>query len=112
MTEDVAVSELVPHPQNPRRGNLAAIVASIRSNGWFGVLVAQRSTRYVLAGNHRLAAAIELGYATVPVQWLDCDDRTALRILLADNRTSDLARYSDDLDAHRQFQSILKLSPR
>jgi hypothetical protein len=98
MTEDVPVADLIPHPQNPRRGNVAAIVASIRANGWFGVLVVQRSTRYVLAGNHRLAAAVELGIEAEPVQWIDCDDRTALRILLADNRTSDLAHYSDDLD--------------
>ena len=95
--EDVAVDNLMRHPANPREGDIGAIAESIRLNGWFGTIVAQRSTRHVLAGNHRLEAARLLGFETVPVFWVDVDDTTARRMLLADNRTSDLALY--DIDA-------------
>lgn len=90
-----SVDELVPHPENPRFGDVGAIVVSIQTNGWFGTLVAQCSTGHVLAGNHRLQAAKLSGLDKVPVHWVDVDDATALRILLADNRTSDLAANDD-----------------
>jgi hypothetical protein len=93
MIEDVNVADLIRHPLNPREGDVGAIAESIQMNGWFGTVVAQRSTGYVLAGNHRLEAARLLGFASVPVYWVDCDESTAKRILLADNRTSDLASY-------------------
>lgn len=90
-----ALAELTPHPSNPRQGDVGAIVQSIEANGWVGSLVAQCSTGYVLAGNHRLQAAGHLGFDKVPVHWVDVDDETALRILLADNRTADLATYDE-----------------
>lgn len=95
-TEPVNPRDLTPHPRNPRRGVIPAIVDSIRANGWYGTIVAQASTRHVLAGNHRLQAALELELPEVPVTWIDVDDETALRILLADNRTSDLATFDSD----------------
>lgn len=89
--EHVDVHSLELHPANPRVGDLDAIRESIRSNGFFGALVVQRSTRRVCAGNHRLQAAIAEGVSTVPVLWVDVDDEAAERILLADNRTAELA---------------------
>lgn len=85
------------HPDNPRQGDVGAIIQSIETNGWYGTLVAQVSTGNVLAGNHRLQAAIHCGLDRVPVHWVDVDDETATRILIADNRTSDLARNDDDV---------------
>jgi hypothetical protein len=92
---NTALAELKPHPDNPRQGDVGNIAQSIKQNGWYGTIVAQRSTGYVLAGNHRLLAAKELGIDTVPVYWVDVDDEQAHRILLADNRASDLATYDD-----------------
>lgn len=91
----VPVAELSPHPENPRKGDLSTIIESIKANGWYGALVAQRSTRFVLAGNHRLFAAQALDMQQVPVYWVDVDDATARRIMLADNRAADLATYDD-----------------
>lgn len=91
------VSELKKHPQNPRRGDVPAIKASIRRNGFFGEVIAQKSTGYILAGNHRFDAAIESGAKEIPVCWVDCDERIAIKILLADNRTADLGHYNDAL---------------
>ena len=90
-----AVGDLTLHPDNPRQGDVGAIAESIQANGFVGSLVAQCSTGRVLAGNHRLQAAIHLGFDRVPVHWVDVDDETAKRILLADNRTADLASYDD-----------------
>lgn len=90
-----SVHLLTPHPDNPRHGDVAVIGESVRENGFYGVLIVQRSTGHVLAGTHRLLAAREQGLTTVPVVWLDVDDDRARRILLADNRSSDLATYDE-----------------
>lgn len=84
------------HPKNPRRGDTEAIRDSIDANGWYGAVVAQRSTGNILAGNHRYRAAVRAGAEEIPVLWLDVDDERACRILLADNRTNDLAGYDDE----------------
>jgi ParB-like chromosome segregation protein Spo0J len=41
-------------------------------------------------------AARHTGIERVPVYWVDVDDATARRILLADNRTAELATYDND----------------
>lgn len=92
----VPIVSLQAHPDNPRRGNIEAIAASIKEHGFTTTLLVQRSTRRVLVGNHRLRAAQGLGLTMVPVRFIDCDDAQALRILLADNRASDVAGYDDE----------------
>lgn len=94
--ESVALDSLRPHPNNPRNGDTEAIQESLRVNGQFKpIVVADDGT--ILAGNHTYAAAAELGWDTIsvvrlPVQY---DSEAATRIMLADNRTSDLGRYDD-----------------
>ena len=90
------IDELVEHPDNPRRGNEAAIDASMEAHGFYGAVVVQASTRRILAGNHRTRVARRRGETTVPVLLLDVDDDQARRVLLVDNRTNDLAVYDDD----------------
>lgn len=104
--EYVSVNNLFLHPDNPRQGDIGAIATSIQRNGWYGTIVAQKETNRVLVGNHRLQAAVELGFSEVPVHWVDVDDVTARRILLADNRSSDLATYNEtDLAALLKTQA-------
>jgi ParB-like chromosome segregation protein Spo0J len=93
--EYVNIDSLEVHPENPRQGDIGAISTSIAENGWFGTIVAQISSRRVLAGNHRLQAARIAGLATLPVFWVDCDDTQARKILIADNRMSDLASWDE-----------------
>ncbi len=93
--EIVPIAKLKQHPRNPRHGDLGAISQSIDRNGFYGAVIVQKSTGYILAGNHRLKAAEENGIGGVPVIWVDVDDERALRILLADNRTNDLAGYDN-----------------
>lgn len=94
-SEIVPVDRLSRHPRNPRRGNTELIRESIDANGFYGAIVAQRSTGHILVGNHRYDAATAEGATEVPVIWLDVDDDRARRILLADNRTNDLAGYDE-----------------
>jgi len=114
------IDSLLRHPDNPRLGDVDAIKESIRVNGWHGVVVTQKSTGYVLVGNHRTDAAEELAHgnfypwpdqsneeferekarwkaelASLPVHVVDVDDETAIRIMLADNKTADRATYDD-----------------
>ena len=93
--EVVPIERLTPHPKNPRRGDVGAIGKSIAKNGFYGAVVAQTSTGHILAGNHRYEAAKREGATEVPVLWIDVDDKTARRILLADNKTNDEAGYDD-----------------
>ena len=88
--EMVAIERLIPAPYNPNAGDFGAIHESIEANGFFGALVVSRRTRHVLAGNHRLAVALKMGYESLPVTWVDVDLDGEKRILLADNRTSRL----------------------
>lgn len=92
----VPVAQLTPHPANPRKGDVGAIARSVQANGFYGAVVAQRSTGYILAGNHRWQAARQEGLQRVPVIWLDCSDDEARRILLADNKTNDQAGYDQE----------------
>lgn len=93
--ETVPIGTLKHHPKNPRKGDVKSITESIEHNGFYGVVVAQKSTGYVLAGNHRMMAAKAAGLNSIPVAYVDVDDATALKILLADNRTNDLATYDN-----------------
>ena len=60
-TTTVSIRKLKQHPKNPRRGNVKAIRASIDVHGFYGAIVAQRSTGHILAGNHRCIAAKRTG---------------------------------------------------
>ena len=91
--ECVPTDSLIPHPDNPRRGNVEAIKESLERNGQYRPIVANRPTREVLGGNHTLRAAVELGWAVIAATFVDVDPEQAKRILLVDSRTNDLAGY-------------------
>jgi len=95
--ELVDVEKLEPHPKNPNEGNIDSIRASIRENGWYGYIVVQRSRNRILAGEHSWRAARLEGFEEIPVVFVDVDDETALRILLADNETAAKAERDQDL---------------
>lgn len=91
------LADLTPYPGNPRRGNVAAIAESLESNGQYRPIVVQKSTNVILAGNHTAEAAESLGWTTIHAVFVDVDDEQAKTIMLADNRTSDLAEYDETL---------------
>jgi hypothetical protein len=87
------IDDIQPHPRNPRQGDVGALHESVEANGFYGTVIVQKATGFIVAGNHRWLVAKQRGADKIPVTWVDVDDDTALRILLVDNRTNDLASY-------------------
>ncbi|NBW22500.1 MAG: DNA modification methylase, partial [Caulobacteraceae bacterium] len=90
-----AVDKLRLLPGNPRRGNVEAVKRSLAAFGQRKPIVARRSDRVVIAGNHTLQAAQALGWTEVAVVWVDDDDTTSKAFALADNRTAELGDYDE-----------------
>lgn len=91
------LDDLKEYPNNARRGDVSVLVESLKINGQYRPIVVQKSTKFVLAGNHLLRAAKILGWDQVDAVVIDVDDQKALKIVLADNRTADLGDYNTDL---------------
>jgi len=97
MIESVPVGVLRPHPRNPRRGDIRLIAGSLSRNGQYRPILVQRSSNVILAGHHTWQAAQLLGWTHIAVLPIDVDDDAALRLLLMDNRSSDVADYDPGL---------------
>jgi ParB family chromosome partitioning protein len=87
------VEELIPLENNPRRGNVEAILASYSEFGQVKPIVVRPNddgTFTVIAGNHQLEAAKKLGWTHIAAVQFDADDSRAIAFALADNRTMEL----------------------
>lgn len=91
----VLATKVSEHPDNPRQGQVDRIAESIVANGVYKPIIVQKSTGYILSGNHTYRAMIQAGASKVPVVWVDVDEAQAKAILLADNRTSELGGYDE-----------------
>jgi DNA modification methylase len=93
----IPIDSVELHPSNPRRGDVAAVAASLARFGQQKPVVVQRSTGYVVAGNHVVRAALSLGWTEIAANVEDLDDASAIAFMIADNRTADLGGYDDTL---------------
>lgn len=96
------VADLRTYHRNPRQGDTTAIADSLRVNGQYKPVVVNRGTHTgrpaeVLAGNHTLKAARDIGWDDLAVVWVDVDEDQAARIVAVDNRTGDLGGYDERL---------------
>jgi DNA modification methylase len=91
----VPIGDLRTLEGNPRRGDVAAVARSLKRFGQRKPIVARHADGVVVAGNHTLAAALELGWTEIAVSWVDDDDATAKAYALADNRTSALGSFDE-----------------
>jgi DNA modification methylase len=116
VVEEVALDELRPDPANPRRigdDELDALERSLRQFGFVQPVLARREDRTVIGGHQRLVAARRLGYATVPVSWLDLSVDQARVLGLALNKISGtwddqlLARLLGELQADAEVDLTL-----
>ncbi|CAB4156369.1 ParB/Sulfiredoxin [uncultured Caudovirales phage] len=97
--ETVSVNEILTHPLNPREGDIGQIIESLSTMGQYRPIVVNKATKHCVSGNHTLQAAVQLGWEKIAVHWIDVDDIEEIKILIVDNRTSDLATYdSGDLN--------------
>jgi hypothetical protein len=122
-TEDVALGDLRPFPGNARRGDPAVILQSLVRTGQFRSLIVRDTgdALVVLAGNHTLQALLAHGpgpcgmTTTVDGQELPCalcngeewqpvarceivtcDDATATRINLVDNKAAQAGGWDEE----------------
>lgn len=97
-TREIPLDELSRYPGNPRRGDVEAIRASLRRHGQYRSLVVRDTgdALVVLAGNHTRDALKAEGYATGRCEVITCDDDTARRINLADNKLAELGYYDEE----------------
>jgi hypothetical protein len=86
----VPIETVSQHPQNPNNGDVEVVADSILAHGFYNPVVVQKSTGRIVAGNTRYAALLSLGETQIPVVSVDISDEQALRILIVDNRTSEL----------------------
>ena len=92
----VDIDSVEAHPKNVRQGDIGAISESLKAHGQYRPIVVDKRTSRILAGNHTWKAAKALGWQQINAGFIETkDDDEALRILLADNRTTDLASYDD-----------------
>lgn len=87
----VSIDAVERHPRNYNQGDVEAIEESIEVNGMYRPVIAQKSTGYILAGNHTWETLAGQGAQRVPVIYLDVSDKEAYRIMITDNRTAALA---------------------
>jgi len=107
------VADLHELPGNPRRGDVEAVRRSYEAFGQRKPIVARKDADgrcVVVAGNHQLKAARELGWEQIAVVWADdLTDNEAKAFALADNRVADLGSY-DDADLLAMLQDADDLS--
>jgi ParB-like chromosome segregation protein Spo0J len=106
--ETVKVADLSNDPANARKHgekNIATIVASLRRFGQQKPIVVD-SSGVVRAGNGTLEAARQLGWDTIQIVRTELKSSDAIAYAIADNRTSELAEWDDDILA-AQLQGLL-----
>lgn len=97
-TKYLPLASLVPDARNPRRHdrrNLDAILVNLRKYGQYAPLVIQAGTMRVVVGNGRLVAMLELGWDKADCLVKEMTDAEADGLVIADNRTAELATWDD-----------------
>jgi ParB-like chromosome segregation protein Spo0J len=95
----VVIEKLQANPRNPRLHpdeQIKRLAASLRRDGQTKPLLARKANHMLIAGHGVHRAALQLGWTTLQVRLLDVDQPTADRIMLADNRFSDLSSNDND----------------
>lgn len=100
-TRMVPLADLEPFPGNARRGNRAKLLESLEANGQYRSLIVRDtgSGLVVLAGNNTMDALEARGDEQARCEIVRCDDQTALRVNLVDNKANDEATYDDQARA-------------
>jgi ParB-like chromosome segregation protein Spo0J len=110
--ERIAIADLSFDPANARKHgerNLAAITASLRRFGQQTPIVIDKSN-VVRKGNGTLQAAIAMGWDSIDCIRTELTSSDAIAYAIADNRTSELAEWDDDVLA-AQLNGLLADDP-
>ena len=93
--ENVPINDIKPHESNPRIGNVDLIAESLGKYGQYRSIIVNRRNGKIIAGHHTWLAARKLGWENISVAWVDVDDETHVRLMLIDNKSSDIGDYDD-----------------
>lgn len=118
--QEIAITAVKPHPQNPRLGDFQSedgfqdLIKSIEEKGILTPLIVNstqsedgREREYViLAGHRRHAAAVDLGFTSLPALVHDLSDDAAFDLLMLENLNR------DDLDPLEECRVIAELKAR
>lgn len=86
------IDSVEPHPENYNNGDVDEIATSIQKIGMYGPIKVQRSTGYIVAGNHTWMACKMLNATQVPIVYADLDDEEAISVLVRDNELARAAK--------------------
>ena len=92
----VKITDLKPHPRNPRihpESAITKLVKSVQEFGWTNPILVSKDG-YILAGHARLKAAEKAGLKEVPVIYLSLAGDKALAYMIADNKLQDETDWS------------------
>ena len=95
-SEKVSIDTIKTYPNNPRRGNVSLIKESLTEYGQYKPITVNLATNQILVGNHTYQAAVELGWKEIEVTYVNVDDKTAAKIVLIDNKATDLGKYDNE----------------
>jgi len=111
--EVVPIDSVRPHPKNTRRHpheQLELLKNSLREFGQYRPIVVHAGTDYILAGNGVYEAARQLGWETIRIVRVECDETHALAILMADNRLAELSWWDyESMAAIPEIQPVLEM---
>lgn len=96
------IAHLTPDPRNARlhpERNMEAIRDSLAQYGQVKTIVVLKSTMTVIAGNGTMEAAKQLGWTEIAANIVDMTEVEATGFGLADNRTSELAKWDFEVVA-------------
>jgi hypothetical protein len=88
------VIELRPNPRNPNKHpetQIESLMASLRRDGQTRPLLARKANSMLIAGHGVHTAMRRLGWVECQVMMWDCDEKTAHRVMLADEKLSSLS---------------------
>lgn len=97
--ERVKISRLKRHPENPRKGNVDVVAESLQAHGQYKPIIVNTLAPLadtIVAGHHTMEAAEQLGWEEISVLWVAVDEDEHKRIMLVDNRASDLGSYENE----------------
>jgi len=105
--EYVKLDEIHPNDYNPNRQSdhdFELLQRSIREDGFTQPVIAHRTTREIVDGEHRWRAAFSIGMETIPVVFVDMDKEQMRISTLRHNR----ARGSEDVELSAQVLRDLR----
>lgn len=94
---NVDLRTLEDWPRNPKDHDFGMIEQSMHTNGAFGVLYVQESSRRIMAGHGRKDVLLRNGVTHFDCIFIDCDDEVAENIVLIDNRANEAGGYKQDV---------------